>query len=132
MFIFDLLFAFICAWLIVWIVSFTFGTKGPWGSLLWFYLVVFLFAWSGGVWLTPFGPVWRGIGWLPIIFMAVMVSLLLTAASPRTYRRRPPESKEQAAAAAERIIAVDAFFWIMLMCFMFFGIAHYFWYPRVG
>ncbi len=131
MFIADLLFALACTLLVIWIVSFVFGTRGPWGSLLWFYIVVALFAWSGGAWLMPFGPVWRGIGWLPIIFMAVMASLLLTAASPRTYRRRPPESKEQAVVAAESRAAVDVFFWVVIICLLVFGTSHYYWYPRI-
>ena len=131
MFVIDLIVALFSGLFIVWIVSLAFGTKGPWGNLLWFFLVVSLFAWAGGVWLVPFGPTLWGIGWLPIIFMGILVSLLLTAASPRTRRWRLT-SKEKAASDAENRAVVDAIFWILVICLLIFGIGHYGWYPRMG
>ena len=128
MFIVDLFVALVFGLFIVWIVSLAFGTRGPWGSLLWFFLVVSLFAWAGGVWLVPFGPMWGGIGWLPIIFMGILVALLLTAASPRTSRKRVTK-QEKATADAESKADVDAIFWILVICLLIFGVGHY-WYPR--
>jgi len=129
MFIVDLVVALAFGLFIVWIVSLAFGTRGPWGSLLWFFLVVSLFAWAGGVWLVPFGPMWGGIGWLPIIFMGILAALLLTAASPRTPRKRMV-TQEKAAADAETKAVVDAIFWILIICLVIFGLVHYAWYPR--
>ena len=131
MFIADLIVALAFGFFIVWVVSFAFGTRGPWGSLLWFFLVVSLFAWAGGVWLVPFGPTWGGIGWLPIILMAIFVSLLLTAASPRTRRwRRRAEAQANANANSETRVVVDAIFWVLLICLLFFGFGHYSWFPH--
>jgi hypothetical protein len=131
MFIVDLFVALIVGWIIVSIVSRAFGTKGPWGSLLWFFLVVSLFAWAGGVWLVPFGPIFWGIGWLPIVFIGFLVSLLLTAASPRTPRWRRTSQKEATSEAESRAV-VDAIFWIVVICLLIFVLGHYAWYPRVG
>jgi hypothetical protein len=130
MFIADLFVALAFGWFVVWVISHAFGTKGPWDNFLWFFLVVSLFAWAGGIWLVPFGPAWRGIGWLPIIFMGIMVALLLTAASPRPSRKHLA-AKEQAIADAESKADVDAIFWVLIICLLFFGIAHYAWYPRL-
>jgi hypothetical protein len=124
MFIPHLLIALVSGLLIVWIVFIAFGTKGPWGSFLWFFMVVFLFAWAGGVWLTPFGPTLRGIGWLPIIFMGILAALLLTAASPRTSRKRVA-AQEKAETDAERTAVVDAIFWVLIICLVGFGVTHY-------
>jgi len=131
MFIVDLFVALIVGWIIVSIVSRAFGTKGPWGSLLWFFLVVSLFAWAGGVWLVPFGPIFWGIGLLPIVFIGFLVSLLLTAASPRTPRWRRTSQKEATSEAESRAV-VDAIFWIVVICLLIFVLGHYAWYPRVG
>jgi len=128
MFIVDLVFALAFGLLIVWIVSIVFGTRGPWGSFLWFFLVVSLFAWAGGIWLVPFGPRLWGIGWIPIIFMGFLVSMLLTAASPRNPRwRRRRASQEGLTSEAGTRVAVDVIFWVLIIFLLFFGIFHYNW-----
>jgi hypothetical protein len=130
MFIIDLVVALVVGMIIVLIVSRAFGTKGPWGSLLWFFLVVSLFAWAGGVWLVPFGPMFWGIGWLPIIIMGFLVSLILTAASPRTPRWRRASKEEVTSEAGTRAV-VDIIFWVVIICLLIFGLGHYTSYPRV-
>jgi hypothetical protein len=130
MFIIDLFVALVVGMIIVLIVSRAFGTKGPWGSLLWFFLVVSLFAWAGGVWLVPFGPMFWGIGWLPIIIMGFLVSLILTAASPRTPRWRRASKEEVTSEAGTRAV-VDVIFWVVIICLLIFGLGHYTPYPRV-
>ncbi len=129
MFIADLVVALAFGLFIVWIVSLAFGTRGPWDSFLWFFIVVSIFAWAGGVWLVPFGPMWWGIGWLPIILMAFFVSLLLTAASPRTRRWRRAAEKKASGDAESRVV-VDTIFWVLLICLLFFGFGHYSWFPH--
>ncbi len=131
MFIADLLVALVFGFFIVWAVTSFFGTKGPWDSFLWFFLVVGLFAWAGGVWLVPFGPTWMGIGWFPIFFMGFLAVLLLTSASPRKYIK-PIPTKAEAETARESRIAIDFFFWLLVACLLIFGTSHYYWYPRVS
>jgi len=130
MIILDLLVAFVFGFIIVGVVSSLFGTKGPWDNFLVFAVVVALFAWSGGVWLRPFGPSWMGIGWFPILFMGFLAVMLLTAASPRKTPNYLPWKKETEAARETRI-AVDFFFWLFVACLVIFGTSHYYWYPRV-
>ena len=129
MFIADLVVALAFGLFIVWIVSLAFGTRGPWDSFLWFFIVVSIFAWAGGVWLVPFGPTWWGIGWLPIILMAFFVSLLLASASPRTRRWRRAAQEKANADAGSRVV-VDTIFWVLLICLLFFGFGHYPWFPH--
>jgi hypothetical protein len=129
MFIADLVVALAFGLFIVWIVSLAFGTKGPWDSFLWFFIVVSIFAWAGGVWLVPFGPMWWGIGWLPIILMAFFVSLLLASASPRTRRWRRASQENANADAGSRVV-VDTIFWVLIICLLFFGFGHYSWFPH--
>ena len=130
MFVVDLLVALVLGLALVWIVSLVFNTRGPWNSLLWFFIVVALFAWAGGAWLVPFGPSWRGIGWLPIFFMGIVAALLLTAASPRSPRKRT-EEKELPKTDYEIRVSIDALFWVLIVLLLIFGASHYVWYPRV-
>jgi multisubunit Na+/H+ antiporter MnhB subunit len=130
MFILDLLVAVAFGLAIVWIVSLAFNTRGPWNSLLWFFMVVALFAWAGGVWLVPFGPSWGGIGWFPILFMGIIAVLLLTAASPRTSRKSMPV-KQSSKMDGEIRVSIDALFWVLIVFLLVFGTSHYVWYPRV-
>jgi hypothetical protein len=131
MFIADMIAALAVGLVIVFIISLAFGTKGPWGSLLWFFVMVALFAWVGGVWFRPYGPVWFGVGWLPIVFVGFMVAMLLTAASPRNPRKRLA-TKEETVTEEERSTAVDAFFWILIVLLVIGATSHYYWYPQLG
>jgi hypothetical protein len=127
----DLLVALFIGLVIVGVASYAFNTKGPWDSFLWFFVVVALFAWAGGVWVTPFGPSWGGIGWLPILFMGILAAVLLTAASPKSYHRLIRGKNGRPAFPGKNVIAVDLFFWILILCLLFFGSSHYYWYPRI-
>lgn len=104
---------------IAWLLGLALGTRGPWNSLIWFFLVIFLFSWGGGVWLTPFGPTGWGVSWMPFLFVGFFVTLLLSAATPRAARGRralktgDPASrnlKERAAEGNELGGAIDVFF----------------------
>ena len=130
MFIADVFGALVFGLVIVFILSLAFGTKGPWGSFLWFFVVVALFAWVGGVWLRPYGPVWMGVGWLPIIFVGFLVAMLLTAASPRNPNKSLAVEKETV--GEESRTAVGVFFWVLIVCLLMFGMSHYYWYPQIG
>jgi hypothetical protein len=123
-FLIDLIFALVIGWVLVLTVSLVFDTKGPWGSFLWFFVVVSLFAWAGGIWIVPFGPKWGGIGWLPIIFMGIIASLILTAASPRKPRRKKAVTDETLAEEDTKVI-VDSIFWVMIFCLLIFGFGRY-------
>jgi len=131
MFFADMIAALVVGLAMVFVISLAFGTKGPWGNLLWFFIVVALFAWVGGVWFRPYGPVWYGAGWLPIIFVGFLVAMLLAAASPR-HRRKRLAAKEKSIAAEESETAVDAFFWILIVILVLAATSHYYWYPQIG
>jgi hypothetical protein len=131
MFLADLFAALLIGSLIVFAISLAFRTKGPWGSLLWFFIVVSLFAWVAGVWLRPYGPVWFGVGWIPIIFVGFLVAFLLTAVSPRGAAFFN-KSKKESVAAENQKADVDVFFWILIFCLAMLAVSHFFWYPQFG
>jgi hypothetical protein len=131
MFFSDLFAALLFGAIIVFSLSRTFSTKGPWGSLPSFFIVVALFAWVAAVWLRPYGPLWFGVGWMPIIFVGFLTALLLTTASPRERWNRASNKKESEA-AGNRKADVDVFFWILILCLAMLAMSHFFWFPQFG
>lgn len=114
----DFLFALLVATLLTALFAGAFRRTGPWGTVLWFFVVVLLAAWAGGVWARPAGPAMVGVYWLPFVTVGLLVALLLAAAAaprpPRTPQEaaeRIPESDEAAAAA----VALSWFFWILVL-----------------
>lgn len=115
------------------------GARGPWPSVLWFFLILFFATWAIGTWVQPVGPrVWE-VPWLTFLIVALLVALLIAAATPSTREqgsypsseplslrgdtsegaetkiRREQERAEQESAAAAAATAVGIFFWIFLV-----------------
>lgn len=67
-----------------------------WVEFLWFFLVVFLASWLGGIWAAPAGPPLRGSRLVPFLTAGFLFALLLAATAPmpcRTSRRRREKSR---------------------------------------
>lgn len=115
MFFVDLLFALVVALLLTAIFSAGFRNRGPWGLWWVFLLVVFLAAWAGGVWLTPFGPPLLDVYWLPFLFVGLVVALLIAAAVPPEPRRPRAPVAASEVATEEAVAAFSIFFWVLLI-----------------
>ena len=112
------------------------GARGPWPSMLWFFLLLFVGTLAMGVWVEPVGPQPWGAPILTFLVAAILIALLVAAATPRearAYRRTkelplerdttpphgvesgpnvPPEEESETVAAAA---AVGVFFWVFLI-----------------
>ncbi len=117
MFLLELIFAFLIA--LVLSLVFAVGFRGHgWGAgLLFFFVLLFLFTWAGGIWVTPAGPLLVGIPWMSFLFVGLVVALLLAALIP-TEDRRPRTEEErlrkEGSARAQTWIALDALFWVLI------------------
>jgi hypothetical protein len=134
-----LIFALIIGLSIALVWSSAFDTHGPWDSFFWFFLVIFLFSWGGGSWVTPFGPTGWGVSWLPFLCMGIFMALLLTAATPQTRRRRrrgevhvvsTADIKDRALEMKNVEATFDVFFWMLLIVLAAFVVTSYFWHLR--
>ena len=125
----DLFAAILFGLVIVYFLSRTFGTKGPWGSFPAFWAVVVLFAWTAGVWLRPYGSLWMGINWMPIVIVGFLAAALLAALSPRN---SPFFYKNKRDSVENRKTNVNVFFWIFIFCLFLMAMSHFFWYPQMG
>jgi hypothetical protein len=57
----------------------------------WFFLVIFLSSWAGGVWMKPFGPSLLGIFWVPFLMAGVAAAAIFAAFAPR----QPPKGRHE-------------------------------------
>lgn len=119
MFVIQLVFTLLMA--LVFTLVFAVGLRrtGPWSNVLAFFAVVFLAAWAGGLWISPAGPVFMGIYWLPIVLIPFLVGLLLAAVPPQPPRHVETisEAEEQAQQHRAAVRVFDAFFWMLLVGF---------------
>ncbi len=138
MFLIHLLYALFIGLGIAWLFGLALGTRGPWNSFIWFFLVIFLFSWGGGVWLTPFGPTGWGVSWLPFLFVGFFVTMLLLAATPRSARGRralnardagATHLKESVAIGKETEGAIDGYFWMLIVFLVAVIFCSYVWHP---
>ena len=111
----ELLFAICMAVLFTLVFALGFNRPGPWAAWWAFFLVILLAAWAGGLWISPAGPVFIGMYWLPVILVAFIFALLLAAVTPRGSRSSVETISEvrQQEAKAER--AFDVFFWVLII-----------------
>lgn len=118
----DLFFALIVAIIAVLVLSMALGwerpsREGPAAGLLFLFIILFLFIWAGGVWVTPFGPPMWGSYFLTFLFVGIIIVLLLAAAAPPRRRRvmTPNEARQEAEAEEAAAAAFGVFFWILLI-----------------
>lgn len=138
MFIIDLMYALFTGLGIASLFGFALGTRGPWNSFFWFFFVIFLFSWGGGVWLTPFGPTGWGVSWLPFLFTGFLITLLLLAATPRSARDRRAAKgkaidatnlKEQAVEEKGAESGLNVFLWLLIVFLAVVIFCNYIWHP---
>jgi hypothetical protein len=80
--------ALLIALLITAISALIFRRTGPWGTAWTFFLFLFLALWTVSIYIRNVGPVYWGIAWLPLLFSAVVLALLLVTIIPDANRLR--------------------------------------------
>lgn len=124
MIFFELFFIFVIALLITLLFGIGFGRTGPWGSLIAFFVVLFLAVWAIAGWLVPTGPLLFGLAWIPILIIAVVIGLLLASMYPHNYRAPQVETISEVKAEEKQLErttrALDFFFWFLV--FLLIGI----------
>jgi hypothetical protein len=93
-----------------------------WSNVWIFFIVTFLGAWAGGVWIgvwiPPFGPTILNIHWLPFLLAGVVMGLLLLVASvrtrsPRDHTKEKEGSKEEIEFSGAKLSGL--FIWTLLV-----------------
>ena len=127
---------FFVALIVALLVSVLFGyalrRRIPRKGFFWFFLILLLATWAGGMWIGPFGPSFRGIFWLPFVLVAVVVGAFVAAIAPR----RAPTGRIETLEMLEEIeqkrklqkltyISFGVFFWVALFALITVIIVRY-------
>ena len=97
------------------------GRRGRRSGFFWFFLLIFMVTWAGGVWLMPFGPMIMGIHWLPFAVVGLIGAVLISLLAGRRY----PSSRHETIDLLERTrianahenmtyLTLNAIFWATL------------------
>jgi hypothetical protein len=126
MFFVDFSFALVVGLLLTALFAAIFDARGPWDIWWAFLLIVFLAAWVGGVWVTPFGPTLFEVAWLPFLFVGLIFALLMAAippTRPRTYGKAVAEARAEETA----VTVLSIFFWLLIVLMVIALIVAYIW-----
>ena len=84
-----------------------------------------LLCFQGHIWITPIGPLWYGVAWVDLIFVAIIFALLLAAATPNYRYIETEDQNSETVGYVERnrysrdsAVALGAFFWFLLLFFI--------------
>ena len=122
----DLLFAFLVALVLSVVFTLGFRRQGPWPSPLIFFVVVFMTAWAGGIWLAPVAFSWR-LYWIPFLVFGLIVALLVSAIAPAPPAREAPVKKRAFNALGNTIAGLGFFLWAFLIALAVTIIVRYLW-----
>lgn len=77
-------FSFMCSIIFAFLLTYFLKRKapGPYGGILYFFGIIFLFTAALGLLLTPMGPLFRGVPWLSIIAIGLLITLLIAELLP--------------------------------------------------
>jgi peptidoglycan/LPS O-acetylase OafA/YrhL len=90
-----------------------------------FFLVVFLAAWAGGIWITPAGPKFLGIYWLSFLAVGIIFALLFEVISGLSRPRQRLPDKEVKREAEEIQTELSLSFFILFVAFVILIILGY-------
>jgi hypothetical protein len=117
----DLLFALILGFILSTIFTAIIRRRGPRTGFFWFFVIVFLATWAGGIWFPPIGPSIRGIYWFPSLMVGLIAAFLLTVLAERRTPKNRQETLEALARMEEKremeqatYIALSMLFWFVL------------------
>ena len=113
MFLGDVILAFILGLISAAVFSATIRTRHGMPGIVPVFILFFLFAWFGGLWLRPFGPPIFEVYWLPSFILIVLVFLLLASIThgPTRTKQEVDEQQEVQEVAATVISIV---FWFLI------------------
>ena len=124
MFLLHLFLALVMALFMTSIYTFVLRRQYPMPIII-FFVIVFLGAWLGGVWITPVGSSVWNVHWLPFFLASLIFALLLLATrtqkNRRGMRRQDKDLEKENVARA----ALGSFFWVLIVLLILGIVIHY-------
>jgi hypothetical protein len=118
----QFLFSLIVALCISLILRLFMGRDSPRVGFFFFFLMLFLITLAGGLWIRPFGPMFQGVFWLPIMVIGIIAGLFLFQSAPRRSPRNRKELIQRMKVEQDRrqleqltYVSLDIFFWVIII-----------------
>ena len=88
--------------------------RGSYAPLLIFFFILFMAGIASQYWIPPFGPVWYGVSWIPMLFIILIFTFLFAAPSP--YERRSiTKTNDEKQAASAAAAAISIYVWLIFI-----------------
>jgi hypothetical protein len=87
--------------------------RGSYAPLVIFFFILFMAGIASQYWITPFGPVWYGISWMPILLIILIFTFLFAAPSPYERRRIANSNNDEKQAASAAAAAISIYVWLL-------------------
>jgi hypothetical protein len=101
--------------------------RGPWPSAIWFFLILFTGTWALGGFFRPFGPAVGDAFWVPYLIAALLIAMLLAAATPI----RPPSARDGERGGIRAVRGAGVLFWLVLAASLLLLAIQYAWFPAL-
>ena len=142
MFIAEFIIAFVVAVFFSTMLVFALGwgrpdRRGIFPTILYLFILIFLFTWAGGIWLAPLGSRTWSVHWLPFFIVGFIITLMLITLIPPRWRRHRStieiiEKKEDERIDRETAKGLNIFFWVLLIILTITIIVRYLiWKPMI-
>ncbi len=111
----GILYLVVISFLITLFFRFLLRVGGPWGSFWAFFIIILLAVFAADIWISPVGPYFADIYWVPPIAAGLIIALLLAATTPSPVARDEMEADKKASTQKAAAIALGTFFWFLLV-----------------
>ncbi len=103
------------AFLITVFFRFLLRVSGPWGSFWAFFIIILLGILAADIWISPIGPYFADIYWVPPIAAGLVIALLLAATTPSPKARSEMDAERRTNRQEAAAVALGTFFWFLLV-----------------
>src|SRR5690554_5506640 len=114
-FIWGILYLLIIAFLITLFFRFLLKVSVQWGGFWAFFIFILLSVIAADIWISPIGPHFEELYWVPPIAAGLVVALLLAATTPSPKARSEMTTKNERTKEEAVAVALGTFFWFLII-----------------
>ena len=114
-FIWGVAYLLLIAFLITLFFRFLLRVSGPWGSFWAFFIIILLAVIAADIWISPAGPYFEDLYWVPPIAAGLVIALLLAATTPSPKIRSEMDSEGKSSKEEAAAVALGTFFWFLII-----------------
>lgn len=109
----DFLLALFLALVLTLVFALGFRRRNWKAQAVFYFLILFLATWAGGLWAPPIGPDWKGLFYIPFVVAGLVFALLLAVLMPPP-RKIPPADSGVPEPRPGALFVTDVLFWVLV------------------